>query len=113
VSKQATRSKGGPSGRPAGRSSGPSGLSGRVLVFGGLAIVVVVAVIIALVSSGGDDGSSAGTGEQETAEVEVQGESLPPYDSSARTDDAIGDTVPTIDGEDWMNCRMSCSVGNC
>ena len=104
MSNQSNRSKrskggGGAARRPANRSS--SGLSGRVIVFGGLAIVVVVAVIIALVSSGGDDGSSASAGQQETASVEVQGESLPPFDGSARADAAIGDTVPTITGEDF------------
>jgi cytochrome c biogenesis protein CcmG, thiol:disulfide interchange protein DsbE len=101
VSTQANRSRGGPSSRPAGPPSGrASGLSGRVIVFGGLALVVVVAVIVALVSSGGDDGGGASAGEQETA-VEVKGEPLSAYDSEARTDDAIGDTVPTVDGEDF------------
>ncbi len=75
----------------------------RVWVFGGLAVVVVVAIVVALVAGGGDDddGGSASTAAQETAAVTVDGTPLPAFDGNAEPDDAVGEALPTLTGEDF------------
>ena len=78
----------------------PSGISGRTWLFGGLAVVVVIAVIVALVASGGDD-PPASAGAQETAAVTVEGATLVPFEGNRQRDTAIGETVPTIIGENF------------
>ena len=75
---------------------------GRVWVFGGLALVVVIAVVVAIASSGGDDGGgSASAAEQETAAVTVEGATLPSFEGNGAVDDAVGETVPTLIGENF------------
>ena len=71
----------------------------RWWVIGGLVVVLVVAVVVALAASGGgDDDDSSSTAKQEVGAVTVDGTSLPAYDADARTDAAVGDTAPTLEG---------------
>jgi thiol-disulfide isomerase/thioredoxin len=74
----------------------------RWIIWGGLATVVAIAVIVAVAASGGsDDTASAKTTKFETHAVTVDGTPLPKYADSysgTRTDPALGQTIPTLDG---------------
>jgi hypothetical protein len=69
-------------------------------VFGGLAVVVVVAIVVALVAGGGDDDTTSNAA-QETAAVDVEGATLPAFDGNGNADDAVGETLPTLVGENF------------
>jgi hypothetical protein len=74
----------------------------RVWVFGGLAVVVVIAVVVALVAGGGDDdGGGESTAAQETAGVSVDGARLPEFPGNGEVDEAVGEPLPTLTGEDF------------
>ncbi len=60
-------------------------------------IVVVIAAVAAVVASNGGGSASK---RKETAPVQVQGEALPAYDSSA-PDTAIGLTIPAVTGTNF------------
>jgi thiol-disulfide isomerase/thioredoxin len=73
-----------------------------------LGAVLAIAVIAVVVSAGGDDGSSgggSGTG-HEYGPVTVTGDPLPTYQSGGR-DPAVGDTIPTVAGEDFSGAPVT------
>lgn len=97
-------------GVPYGYSSTPTSSGGSrtgLYVIGGVVLLVLVAGIVALVmtSEGGDDAAIDAV--QEQATVTVTGESLPEYPADGglfadpATDPAVGQTPPTLTGQDF------------
>jgi cytochrome c biogenesis protein CcmG/thiol:disulfide interchange protein DsbE len=96
--------------RPA--STRPSGSSARTRGFPvfwvALGAVLLIAVIAVVASSGGDDGSSSGgsgTG-HEYGPVKVTGDPLPRYAAGGQ-DPAVGDTIPTVAGENFSGTPLT------
>jgi thiol-disulfide isomerase/thioredoxin len=68
------------------------------IVVGGLAVLFVVAIVL---SMGGDDsGGTAGGANQQTAAVDITGESLPEM-TRGGNDPAVGMQIPEVSGEDF------------
>lgn len=72
----------------------------RNLILGGILAVVVVAMVAAIALNRGGNSASATTGPQ-TRDVTVSGASLPTYNQNAATDAAVGQTSPTVTGQNF------------
>jgi thiol-disulfide isomerase/thioredoxin len=83
------------------RLSGPN----RGLLIGLIAgAVVLVAAVLAVALTSGDDDSAespSGVAQKETGTVTVTGQALPVYDANVSPDPGIGQTIPTIEGQNF------------
>jgi thiol-disulfide isomerase/thioredoxin len=70
-------------------------------------VVVVGAIVVAISAMGGDDDDG---GVDQTRPVTVEGEALAPFDGNSAADPALGQTAPTLAGEDFSG--NSVTIGN-
>lgn len=96
-----------------------AGRSRNGLVIGGVAVALVaVLAVVAIVLTGGEDGGETIDAVQEQAGVEATGTALPPYPkvqgfiAPAEEDPAVGETPPTLTGENFAGEPSSIDPGD-
>jgi cytochrome c biogenesis protein CcmG/thiol:disulfide interchange protein DsbE len=87
------------------RSRGP--ISARLLI-GGVAGVVVIAFALAALLSSSPEKTQPSEG-VETADVTLTGDPLAPYSVEAASDPAVGEVMPTIEGQDFTGRKVTIS----
>jgi cytochrome c biogenesis protein CcmG/thiol:disulfide interchange protein DsbE len=99
------------------RTSGGGGGSRTTLLIAGIAIALVaILAVVAIFLTGSEDGGEDAV--QEQAPVEVEGSALPPYPEGASfvvppdQDPAVGETPPTLTGEDFQGEPVSVDPGD-
>ncbi|MCP4225189.1 MAG: hypothetical protein GY773_17770, partial [Actinomycetia bacterium] len=92
--------------------SGPPASSSRVFVFVVVALITVGLLGVAFLATSRDSVSSD-VNEEQTADVEIDGDSLPPIPdgvigiTSAANDSAVGSIVPTLTGTDFEDNEIT------